>query len=241
MDDRVRLQRNRSVAGDAVRHQLDAARNLLERLDRRVLGDAADPDRAAALGEAVLGLDLRIVLAHHELHAEVRAALFAGLRQEDDVAIERHVEPLQQQHRHQPAGEVVLVVDRAAGVDPAAVAGRAERRKLPLRLVDGDHVAVSHDQQRLLLAVALQPRDHVGALGVEREDLRRDAGLVEHAFEVLGDDVLVAGRVARVEAQHRLELLHHLRLERLPVRPRRLRHEPSARAKQRDRRSPALP
>ena len=60
--DRVRLQRDRAVAGDAVRHQLDAARNLLERLDGRVLGDAADADRAAAFGEAVLGVDLRIVL-----------------------------------------------------------------------------------------------------------------------------------------------------------------------------------
>ncbi len=195
---------------------------------------ATPPIRIAPppFGEAVFGLDLRIVLAHHELHAEIRAALLAGLRQKDDVAVERHVEPLEQQHRHQPAGEVVLVVDRAASVDPAAVARGAERRELPLRLVDGDHVAVAHDQQRLLLAVAFQAGDDVGAVGVEREDLRRDAGLVEHAFEVLGHDVLVAGRVARVEAQHRLELLHHLRLERLPVRPGRLREH--ARQRQRD-------
>ena len=200
-----------------MRHQFDAAWNFLQRLDGGVLGDAADADGAAALGQAILGLDLRVVLADHVLDAEVGVALFARLGQKDDVAVERHVEPLQQQHRHQPAGEVVLVVDRAARVDPAAVARGAERRELPLRLVDGDDVAVPHDQQRLLLAVALQPRDDVGALRVEREDLRRDAGLVEHAFEILGDDVLVAGRVARVEAQHRLELLHHLRLERLPV------------------------
>src|SRR4029077_17421119 len=49
--DRVRLQRDRSVAGNAVRPQFDAARNLLQRLDGGVFGDTADADRAAAFGQ----------------------------------------------------------------------------------------------------------------------------------------------------------------------------------------------
>ena len=55
----------------------------------------------------------------------------------------------------------------------------------------------------------------LGRLGSDRDDLRGNPFLVEHAFDVLGDDVLVAGRVARVDAQHRLVMPHRLGLESL--------------------------
>ena len=52
------FERNRAVAGDAVGDQLDAARDLFERLHRCVLHLAADSRHAAAFGEAVLRVDL---------------------------------------------------------------------------------------------------------------------------------------------------------------------------------------
>ena len=209
------------MAGDAFRHQLDAARNFLRRLDGREPRLAANPGDAAALREAVLGLDLREVLADHELDAEAGIPLFTRFGQEDDIAIERHVLALQQHHRHQRGREVVLVVHRAAGVDVAAFARRAERRVLPLRRVDRDDVGVGHDEQRPLPAVALQPRDDVRPLRIEREDLRRDAFLVEHLLEVVDRQALVAGRIAGVEPQHRLKVLHDLVFERRSSRVRR--------------------
>src|SRR4029079_15345992 len=88
VDDRVRLQRHRSVSGDAVRDQLDAARNLFQRLHRRVLHLAANPGYTAAFGETVLGVDLREVIANQVADADAGAALLARLGHEDDVAIE---------------------------------------------------------------------------------------------------------------------------------------------------------
>ena len=144
-------------------------------------------------------------------------AFFAGLGQEDHVAVERDVQPLQQQHRHQRRGQVVLVVDGAAAVDVAAFARRAQRRVGPFRFIGGDGIAVADDQERPLPAVALQPRHQVGTVGIRSDDLRGNPFLLEHAFDVLGDDVLVAGRVARVDAQHRLVMPHRLVLELDPV------------------------
>ena len=206
---------------DAARHQLDAARDLLQRLHRRVLHLAADADDAAAFGNAVLGVDQRELLLHQVADADAGAAFLAGFRDEDHVARERHVQPLQQQHRHQRRGEVVLVIDRAAAVDVAAVAGRAQRRELPLRVVGRHHVAVAHDEQRPLAAVALQPGDEVGPFRIGADDLRRDAFLLEHLLEVLDQHGFVAGRIAGVDAQHRLVVLHRLVLQFRPVRLRR--------------------
>ena len=54
------------------------------------------------------------------------SAFLARFGEEDDVAVERHIQPLEHQHRHQRGGDVVLVVDGAAAVDVAAIARRAE-------------------------------------------------------------------------------------------------------------------
>ena len=112
------------MSGHALGSELDPVRNLLQRLHRGELRLSTRPRHAAALGEAVLGVDLREVLVGHELDADARRALFARFGQEDHVAVERHVLPLQQQHRHERGDDVVLVVDRAAAVDIAAVASR---------------------------------------------------------------------------------------------------------------------
>ena len=124
---------------------------------------------------AVLRVDGGKVLVRHQLDADACRALLARLRQEDHVAVQRQVGALQQQHHHQRRREVVLVVHRAAAVDVAAVAHRAERRMRPLLRVHVDDVGVAHDQQRPLAAVALDARDHVGPVGLARVDLDRQA------------------------------------------------------------------
>ena len=82
---------------------------------------AARPHHPAALGQAELGVDGVEVVVDHELRADVGRAFLARLGQQDDVAVERGVGALQLQDQHQPGDEVVLVVDRAAAVDIAAV------------------------------------------------------------------------------------------------------------------------
>ena len=112
--------------------------------------------------------------------AEAHRAFFAGLEERDDVAVERHVLALQRQQRHDRGRDVVLVVDGAAAVDVAVLAQRAERGMGPLLGVDVHRVGVRHQQQRPLLARALEPRDQVGPVRLEREGLGGDALLLEH-------------------------------------------------------------
>ena len=201
------------MPGDAARGQLDGARNLLERLHRRELDLAARARHAAAFREAVLGVDFREVLVGHELDADARRTLFAGLGQEDDVAIERHVLPLEHQHDHQAGDDVVLVVHGAAAVDVAAVARGAEGRIRPLLRVDVDDVGVPHDEEGPLLAVALEAGDDVRTLGLEGQDLGRDALRLEHLLQIVGRRLLVAGRVGRVHAHERLKVAERFFVE----------------------------
>ena len=128
VDDRVRPQRHRSVPGRAARSQFDTSRDLLERLHRREFHLPALPCDAAAFSETELCLDLREVLAHDILDPDARRSFLPGLGEKDDVAIERHVLPLQRQHHHQRGDEVVLVVHRAAAVDVTAIPGGGKRR-----------------------------------------------------------------------------------------------------------------
>ena len=97
---------------------------------------------------------------------------------------------------------------RAAAVDVAAVPRRAERRERPLRRIDVDDVGVRHQQQRTLRAASLEAGDQVQPVRLELEDLRRDAFAIEHLLEVLGGGSLVARRIARVDPEHRLKVLH---------------------------------
>src|SRR5206468_7663055 len=214
MHDGVRFQRNRSVSGDPVRDELDAARNLLARLHLGVAHLSLLTIDAAAFGETVLRLELGEVLRDHIADADTRVALFARFGQIDHVAVERHAPALQHQHRHQRRRGVVLVVDRTAAVHPAAVARRAEGRELPLRGVDAYGIRVAHDQQRTLRAVSVQTSEHVRPVWFEREQLRGDAVVVEDFLYVLRRRPFLRGRV---DANERLKMTHRLLFDVLPV------------------------
>ena len=141
----------------------------------------------------------------------------AGFRDEDHVAVERHMRPLQQQHGHHGRHEVALVVQRAAAVDVAALARGAERRKGPLGGVHADRVAVAHDQQRPLGTVALQPGDQIGAGRILGRDDHRNAFGFEDLLDVLDDLGLVARRIGGVDADQRLEMAHGLVVDFGPI------------------------
>ena len=72
---------------------------------------------------------------------------------------------------------------------------------LPFRGVDGDHVGVAHHEQRTLRAGATQASHQVGPLRIEREHASLDAGLLQHALQVVDDEHLVAWRVLGVETE----------------------------------------
>jgi hypothetical protein len=206
---------------DACRHplrpELDGARDLLQRLHRREPDLAAAARDAATLRIAELRVDLGEVLFDHELDPIAHRAFLAGLGQEDDVPVERDVLPLQDQHGHERRGDVVLVVHRAAPVDVAPLADRAEGGVGPLLRVDVDRVGVPHDQQRPFAAVPLQPRHHVRPVRFDGEHLDGDALALENVLQVVGGGLLVPRRIGGVEADERLEVAHRLLLERRPV------------------------
>src|SRR5581483_6706733 len=110
-----------------------------------------------------------------------------------------------------------LVVRCTAGVDVAAFVRRAERIKRPLVSLRGDDVGVAHYQDRALAAVALDPRDQVGARRLERELLTGDAFLFENLLQERGGFGFVARRIAGVDAQHILEMLHDFGCDSSPI------------------------
>ena len=62
---------------------------------------------------------------------------------------------------------------------------------------------MGQDQQRPFAAVALEARDKVGAIGVEREGAGGNSLGLKRLAEVIDSLRLVAGRAARVDADER--------------------------------------
>ena len=197
--------------------QLDRPRQLLGGLHGGEAHLSALARHGAGFGQAVLGVDRPEVLVHHELDADAGRPFLAGFRQEDDVAIERHIQPLQGEHRHERCHDVVLVVERAAPVDVAVRHHRPERRMRPLGGIDVDRVRMPHHEQRTLPAGAFQPRDDVRPAFVEGEHLDRNAFVGQHLLKVIGGFLLASRRVLRVEADQRLEVGQRFLLQRRPV------------------------
>jgi len=76
---------------------------------------------------------------------------------------------------------------------------------------------VARDEQWPLAAVALHARHEVGAVGLEGEHLHRNPLGRQHLLQVVDDRGLLAGRIAGVDAQNRLEVLERLAFESGPV------------------------
>ena len=157
------------------------------------------------------------MLVHHELNADLRRAFLAGLGQENHVAVERHISPFQFQHCHEGSDDVIFVINGAPAIHIAAVSRCAKRRERPLPGIDIHDVGVAHNKERPLLAAALQPRNDIRPIRLESKHLGRYAFLLEHLAKVFGGGPLISWRVARIETQQRLVMLHRLVFKCLPI------------------------
>ena len=200
-----------------IHHQADPARHLL---GGRHLHDGDSPifeRRASTFGEGVLGVNLVEMLLHHEVDARAGVAFLAGLGEKDQIAVQNGARALRQQHDHQVCRQLVLVVSRAAPPDVAVLEDRAERVHRPLLALDTDHVGVSHEQNRPLAAVAFDTRDQVRAGRIQREGLHRYAFRLEHSFQVVDHEGLIARRIAGVDLDERAVVAQDLGLLLFPV------------------------
>ena len=205
------------MSGGPLHHQARLFGLLLGRLDRGVERLAVAAAHASAFRQTDLGVDVVPMLVDQVFDAGSGGGFLAGLRDKDHVAIERDMETLQHHHRHEVGQQIALVVQRAAAVDIAALAGGAEGREDPFGSIDPDRVAVAHDQQRPLGSVAFQPGNQVGAGRVLGDKHRGDAFRVQNLLDVLGDFGFIAGRVGAVDAHQSLEVAHGLFVDLRPV------------------------
>ncbi len=95
----------------ALRQELDPHGKLLGRRDGDVAHDTVPRHGAAAFGEAVLGGDLIPVLIDHEVDADLRRSLLAGLGQKNHVALQLDVLTLEHEQQHQAGRHAVFVVE----------------------------------------------------------------------------------------------------------------------------------
>src|SRR5262245_17239225 len=97
-----------------------------------------------------------------------------------------------------------------------------ERRMRPFRRINFDDVRVPHNQHRAFFAIATQTSHEVWPFRIEREDFGFDAFTVQNRFQVFNHDAFIAGRIAGVQAQNRLEVAHGFFFDLRPIRLRRL-------------------
>ena len=108
---------------------------------------------------------------HHEIDADLIAAFFTCLGQEDYVAIQGNFQAMQQQQHLYAGNPMALVVRGTAAVQETVADQTAERIDGPLLPLHADCIDVPHDQQRLLGAAAADSRHKVSAAGYQFEDL----------------------------------------------------------------------
>jgi hypothetical protein len=141
------------------------------------------------------------VAADQEIDAYGGRAFLAGFGHEDHIAIQLDVLALQQEHDHEARGHDLLVVHRAPGIDETVLADRAKGVHRPLGTLRDDHVGMSEDGDGPGGAVALDARDQVGAGGIERQQLHRNAFALQHVREIFGGFGFVARRIGGVDAE----------------------------------------
>ena len=200
VDDGVVGARAGAVAAGALGRDEEGAGDFLGGGDADVGDFAADFVDASAFVEGVFAGNLVPVLGNKEINADVGGAFLAGLREEDDVAVEGDFVAVEEEEDFEEGGSHAFVVECAATVDPAVLHNAGEGLDGPLVALDADDIRVAHEQQGLFLAVALEPGDEAAACGFEGEDFAGDTFAVEDGFEELRAAGLVAGWVDGVHA-----------------------------------------
>src|SRR5262249_24668215 len=120
-----------------------------------------------------------------------------------------------------PGGGLAFVVARPWTVNVPAFTRSRERRVRPFRRINFDDVRVPHNQRRAFFAIASQTSHEVRPLRIESEDFAFDAFAIQNRFQVFNHDAFIAGWIAGVHAQNRLEMTHGFFFDLRPIRLRR--------------------
>ncbi len=209
--------RHRAVPGRTAGDERGPARLLLGGLNLDHRDAAFLQGIRATLGETEFRLDLVPVILDHVVDADFRRAFLPGFGEEDDVAVEFDAVALEHDQQHQPGRDVVLVIERAPAIDPAVFAQSAERFLVPFFRLHADDIRMPHDQDRALGAVAIDPRDEICPIRVERIHLRVDALGGKRFFQVICRQRFIAGRIGRIDPDQVDEMVDRFFAHRIPV------------------------
>ena len=150
-------------------------------------GRADENSTVAALVDRKAGGELVPVFRNKHPNAGVAALFFIGGRQEDHVAVQVRVGPLQGNKRCQICSQHALVIDGAAAVQISVLNHSPKGIDSPSRLVHRYHVQVRHQQQRFRRIGhrrAAQPCYNRTSPGCYVEHFRHDAFLLEDSGDV---------------------------------------------------------
>src|SRR5712692_3643397 len=200
-------RRHRAVSGDAARRQAEPKRHFLGYVHAPQEQLSAFDDVGAAFVDQVFGAGEQLALVlDHPIGSE-RAYLLVGHRQKNDVTGEWCPFAFERDHGHGLGHSLALGVLRASAIEYAVANFARERRHAPLLGFGGYHIGVGEHDDGTLAAVTSQPRVGVGAPRRNFEDLAFDAFPAEQFAEEFRGRLLVAGRIAGVDAQELLKQL----------------------------------
>ena len=93
----------------------------------------------------------------------------------------------------------------------------AERRMRPVRRFGRHHIDVAVEQQRRSRSIPAQPRHTIAALRGRLQHDRFEALRTQHAGDVVHGGQFIAGRIRRVDAQQRLQMVNGFLRESVPI------------------------
>src|SRR5262249_28272367 len=135
----------------------------------------------------------------------IRGTFLAGLRDVNDIPVERNAQALELEHQHQAGGNAILVVRRAAAPYVAVLANGPERIDRPHLALHADRVRVAEKENGLLTSVALESRDEIRAVRFHSNNLRTDSLAIEDLFQIIHHRGLVSWRVAGIDSDDRFK------------------------------------
>lgn len=160
-------------------------------------------DRYLDLGDArvLIGDGFEVVRG-----SVVLAAFLIGFGKKDNVAREFLLFFRDTQYRFREYRNAAFEIDGAASVDVTVFDDSGEGIEGPFLAFNTDHIGVRRDENRLLAAIAPQPRDEVGLGGIgSGDDVDFKAQWRELRFQKRRHLRFVTGRVAGIDADQFLE------------------------------------
>ena len=161
-----------------------------------------------------------------------RPGFFVGLREQNQVAAQLDVTALDLDHHRQLRGEKRFCIQSAAPIQILIADLALEWIHGPLLALGRDHVAMGHQQQRLILPVSLEPRDQVQALGIVAQQLGGDAAHIGDLLQISGDFGFVARWIGCIEANEIDQILARPHAQGAVIIARGIRNQPRSHRRQ---------